>query len=63
MRSFLAVTAVISALLTMTSATHVVCQGGLSDTNICENTYCHCDNYVLTCEAGTTCAATCLCAA
>ena len=62
MRFILAIAAVLSAL-TMTNATHVSCQAGLSDTNICEKTYCLCDGNILTCQAGTTCANTCLCAA
>lgn len=63
MRSLIAITAVVLSALTMTSATHVSCQGGLSDTNDCQNRYCKCDNFVLICEAGTTCANTCVCAA
>ena len=62
MRFILAIAAVLSAL-TMTSATHVSCEAGLSDTNICESTYCLCDGETLTCQAGTTCTQTCLCAA
>ena len=62
MRFILAIAAVLSAL-TMTSATHVSCEADLSDTNICEKSYCHCYGMVLTCQAGTTCAQTCVCAA
>lgn len=62
MRFILALAAVLSAL-TMTHATHVSCEAGLSDTNICEKSYCHCNGDVLTCQADTTCAQSCVCAA
>ena len=62
MRFILAIAAVLSAL-TMTNATKVSCEAGLSDTDICEKTYCLCDGEILTCQAGTTCAQTCVCAA
>ena len=62
MRFILAIAAVLSAL-TITTATHVSCQAGLSDTNDCEKHYCHCNGDILTCQAGTTCAGSCECAA
>lgn len=37
------------------------CQLGLSDTNICEDTYCSCNGVNLDCKAGTTCDNTCFC--
>ena len=61
MRLILAVVAVLSAL-TITNATHVSCEAGLSDTNDCQKKYCLCNGMVLTCQAGTTCAKTCVCA-
>jgi hypothetical protein len=42
---------------------HVVCEAGLSDTNICENTYCACSGDTIFCVAGVTCLSTCVCAA
>jgi hypothetical protein len=59
----LAIAALFSTLMWTGYATHVACKAGLSDTNICEGTYCHCDGNILTCEAGTTCDQTCICAA
>jgi hypothetical protein len=59
----LAIGALLTTLMWTASATSVKCQAGLSDTNICESTYCDCDGNKLFCEAGTTCAQTCVCAA
>lgn len=42
---------------------HVVCEAGLSDTNICEDTYCACSGDTIFCVAGVTCLSTCVCAA
>jgi len=41
----------------------VVCQGGLSDTNICEQQYCGCSGNTIFCLPGTTCLSTCVCSA
>lgn len=39
----------------------VVCETGLSDTNICTDTYCYCEGADILCQAGTTCLDTCSC--
>lgn len=52
-----------NALRSRASLHSVVCKGGLSDTNICEQTYCACDGDNIFCEAGTTCLQTCVCSA
>ena len=41
--------------------TWVVCQVGLSDTNVCTYDYCSCSGVDLDCTAGTTCSNTCYC--
>ena len=62
MRFIVAIAAVLSAL-TMTNATKVSCEAGLSGTNDCESKYCLCNGDILTCQAGTECASFCVCAA
>jgi hypothetical protein len=47
----------------LAAQTHVVCEAGLSDTNICESYYCDCAGDTIFCVAGTTCLNTCVCAA
>lgn len=39
----------------------VVCELGLSDTNICQSYYCSCSGYDIDCQPGTTCLNTCDC--
>jgi hypothetical protein len=39
----------------------VVCETGLSDTNVCTDTYCSCEGADIECTAGTTCTDTCSC--
>lgn len=51
------------SLVPLAAQTHVVCQAGLSDTNICENTFCACAGNSIFCLSGTTCLSTCVCAA
>ncbi|KAF9729231.1 hypothetical protein PMIN06_000129 [Paraphaeosphaeria minitans] len=58
-----AIGALFTTLMWTAAATHVQCEAGLSDTNICEKTYCKCDGGILFCESGTTCLDTCICAA
>ncbi|KAH8127472.1 hypothetical protein ACSS6W_000027 [Trichoderma asperelloides] len=41
---------------------HVVCEAGLSDTNICEQQFCACSGDNIFCLSGTTCLQTCVCA-
>lgn len=45
------------------AAAHVVCEAGLSDTNICEDTFCACSGDTIFCVSGVTCLSTCVCAA
>lgn len=42
---------------------HVVCEGGLSDTNICQDRFCACSGDTIFCVPGVTCLSTCVCAA
>ncbi|EHK48437.1 hypothetical protein TRIATDRAFT_297979 [Trichoderma atroviride IMI 206040] len=51
-----------SQLVARSAAAHVVCEAGLSDTNICENTYCACSGDTIFCVPGVTCLSTCVCA-
>ncbi|KAL6897640.1 hypothetical protein GGI43DRAFT_409516 [Trichoderma evansii] len=41
---------------------HVVCEAGLSDTNICEQQYCACSGDTIFCVPNVTCLQTCVCA-
>ncbi|PVH95462.1 hypothetical protein DM02DRAFT_537329 [Periconia macrospinosa] len=51
-----------SAMMMTTYGTHVACQAGLSDTNICMAVYCSCSGNQLFCRPGVTCSETCVCA-